>query len=322
MIVLGNNILKHGLALAPMAGVADRSYRAVCREYGAEYTVSEMISAKAVHYKDKKTDALAQLDCGDHPSAIQLFGSEPDIMAEAAEDIERRFAPDVIDINMGCPVPKITGNGEGSALSKNIPLACGIVRAIKSAVSVPVSVKIRSGWDSEHKNAPRLAAALEEAGADMIVIHGRTKTQMYAPPVDFEIIREVCSALTVPCIANGGIYDAADALEMFERTGCGGIMIGRGSYGNPFIFREISCMLEGKPCLKPERGEIIDTAQRHMAMLIADKGYTGVLEARRHMAWYIRGFDGAASLRGRINTAASKDEIFELLEGLRAGAER
>lgn len=309
--------LKHGLFLAPMAGITDRAYRRICRGFGAEFTVSEMLSAKAIHYGDRKTDRLAAFDPSDRPIALQIFGSEPDIMAEAAVYLEKNYSPDAIDINMGCPVHKIVGNGEGSALMKDVPLACEIVRSVKASVRLPVTVKLRSGWDENSVNAPYMAEKLQQAGADMITVHARTKSQLYAPPVDLTIIRDVKRSVTLPVVGNGGIEGPDDALRMLDETGCDGIMIARGSEGRPWIFAEIAAALEGKPYAPPDTDETLEIAREHIRLLVADKSRSGILEARKQIAWYLKGFPGAASLRGRINTASSEGDIAEIIDEIK-----
>lgn len=323
---IGTLELKHGLFLAPMAGVTDFPFRKLCKRYGAEYLVTEMISAKAIHFDDYKTSVLAKIRAEESPCAIQIFGSEPDIMAEAAKLLSEGYLrksdkneknealPAAIDINMGCPVRKITANNEGSALMKNPKLVYDIVSAVVSAVNVPVTVKIRAGWDSESINAVEIATIAEEAGAAAICVHGRTKDQLYMPPVNLDIIKEVKKAVSVPVIGNGGIECADDAIKMFEETGCDGIMVARGALGNPFIFEEITARLEGKPYTKPTIEKRLRTALEHINLLILDKGeYVGVREARKHLSWYIHGITGAAELRNRINHIESADELRSLI---------
>jgi len=302
--------IKHGLFLAPMAGEGDRAFRTVCREFGAEYTVSEMVSAKAVHYKDKKTDELAKITDAERPMAVQIFGSEPDIMAEAASVIAEKYSPAAIDINMGCPVNKIVSNNEGSALMKNPKLAGEIVTAVKKAVSIPVTVKIRSGWDENSKNAVEVAKTVEAAGADAVCVHGRTRAQLYAPPADLNIIKEVKAALSVPVIGNGDIFSADDAMRMFEYTGCDGIAVARGALGNPYIFAEIIARLEGKSYTPPTIAERLVTAKRQLALAASFKGErVAVAESRKYMSHYIKGCEGAARLRREINAAETIEQM-------------
>lgn len=309
--------LKHGLILAPMAGVTDHSMRILCHRMGTELSVTEMISAKAMHFGDEKTLELAKSDASTSPCAVQIFGHEPDIMAEAAKMLEESFKPAIIDINMGCPVKKIVSNGEGSALMKEPSLAQAIVSAVANAVETPVTVKIRAGWDENSKNAVEFAKGLEASGASMIAVHGRTRSQMYNPGIDIDIIKSVKNAVSVPVVGNGDIYSAQDALRMYEYTGCDGIMIARGAYGNPWIFREITSALEGKEYTPPTVTERISLAKEHVSLLISDKGeYTGIREARKHLAWYIKGLRGAAPARVEINAAESVEAVTEILERL------
>lgn len=316
--------MKYGLMLAPMAGVTDKSFRKLCREFGAEYTVSEMISAKAIYYMDKKTDLLARFDQCERPIGLQIFGKEPEIMAYATDKLVSIYSPEVIDINMGCPVHKIVGNGEGSALMKDAELAFKIVKKVKESAcsaskcdNYPVTVKIRTGYDDKHKNAVEFALALQEAGADAICVHGRTRKQMYAPPVDFETIARVKDALKIPVIGNGGVFSAADALNMFERTRCDGIMVGQGALGNPWIFKEILSAMSGIEYNFPSKSEKMAMAKRHMKMLVEDKGeFTGIREARKHISWYLSGFRDAALTRDMINRTDDLESVFELLDGV------
>lgn len=323
MMFIGDLKMKYGLMLAPMAGVTDRSFRKICREFGAEYAVSEMISAKAIYYMDKKTDSLACFENFERPIGLQLFGSEPEIMAFAADKLVRDYSPEVIDINMGCPVHKIVGNGEGSSLMKNPALASDIVKAVKKSVcnaagyDYPVTVKIRTGYDRDHKNAVEFALTLQEAGADAVCVHGRTREQMYAPPVDLDTIAHVKDALNIPVIGNGGIYSAEDALHMFEYTGCDGIMLGQGVCGNPWLFEEIIAALSKSEYIAPKKIDRINMAKRHTRMLIEDKGdYTGIREARKHLSWYLNGFREAAVTRDRINRAEDIETVFKLLDNV------
>ena len=308
----------HGLFLAPMAGVTDIPFRALCKAYGAEGVFTEMISSRALCYRDKKTAALARITEDEHPCFLQLFGNDPDCMAEAAV-LALDFKPEVIDINMGCPAPKIAGNGDGSALMKSPDRAYAVVKAVADALAphgVPVTVKIRSGFDAGNINAVQIAELCEKAGAAAVTVHGRTREQMYAPPVNRDIIREVKRALGIPVIANGDITDAASALAMFEETGCDGIMIGRGALGNPYIFEEITCALNGTSYTPPDAERIRADVVRHVHALIDLKGeYTGIREARKHIAWYLKGMPGAAIYRDEVNRT-------ETLTGMLAVVER
>lgn len=329
---IGGVTLKHGLMLAPMAGVTDAAFRAICRREGAEYTVSEMISAKALCYEQAgratapaRTAALAATNGEDAPMAVQLFGSDPSFMAQAAKLLEggtyrgacTTIPPVAIDINMGCPVPKVVSNGEGSALMRTPDLAARIVTAVKRAVSLPVTVKIRAGWDEKSRNAAEFARRMEAAGADLICVHGRTRQQLYAPSSDNTIIAAVKQAVKVPVIGNGDLFTFEDVSHILKETGCDGVMIARGALGNPFLFAEIAAGLEGRSYTPPTAAARLQTAFAHARDMIAQKGQrVGISEARKHMAWYCKGLRGAAAARGRLMHAQSLDEIetiFDLL---------
>ena len=318
-IKIGNVELKHGLFLAPMAGFSDRAMRVVCREWGAEYSVSEMVSAKAIVYGDKKTVKLARIQADEGPVGLQLFGSDPDTLARAAEMMQKGYGenyarPNAIDINMGCPVPKIFNNGEGSALMRSPELIYKIVKAVKENIELPVTVKIRAGVSKESVNAVECASAAEAGGASLVCVHGRTRVEMYSGKADREIIKRVKDSLHIPVIANGDIKTAEDALSMFRDTGADGIAIGRGAVGNPFIFREIECAILGREYKKPSLSEIIDTALRQLRLSIEDKGErVAVPEARKQIASYLSSFRGAAEIRGRINQSVSYTEIEKIL---------
>ena len=314
---LGNKRIENGLVLAPMAGVTDRAFRALSVSMGAGLTVSEMISAKAIWYKDKKTALLSEFSPEEEPYAVQLFGSEPEIMAHAAAELEARYPTlAAIDINMGCPMPKITGNGEGSSLMRSPELAGRIVKAVKDAVNLPVSVKMRTGWDETCLNAPYLAQVVEQAGASLICVHGRTRQQLYAPPVDRATIAEVKRSVSVPVLANGGIYTAADAIAMIAETGCDGLAIGQGSMGNPWIFRQITEALSGNPEYLPTVAEKRETALKHLELLLHFKGdYVGAREARRHMAYYMKGLPDSAAARDSLNHAEDGASVRKLVDG-------
>lgn len=327
-LVIGNTTLKNGIMLAPMAGVTDYAFRTLCRRCGAEYTVSEMVSAKAMHFRDEKTAQLARIRREEAPMAIQIFGSEPEIMAEAACSLEKgsyrgyisEIPPAAIDINMGCPVRKIVTNGEGSALMNRPELVFDIVKAVVSAVTIPVTVKIRAGWSQNSKNAVEVALAAEEAGASLITVHGRTREQLYRPPVDLFIIAEVKAHLHIPVVGNGGIASGADALKMKRETGCDGVMVAQGAEGNPLLFREITAAFEGCEYEKPSCHELLCLAREHMELLCEDKGeIVGVREARKHLAWYVTGMRGATAFRGAVNQAVTKQELLELLNRMENG---
>lgn len=307
-------------ALAPMAGATDAAYRQICREFGAAYTVTEMISAKAVEYGDKRTHALADMSRDKRPVFLQLFGAEPDTLALAAERL-LPLKPDGFDINMGCPVPKIAGNGAGSALMKD-PKACGaIVAAVKRRVDVPVTVKMRAGWDSGSVNAVETAKYCEDAGADAVCVHGRTRDQMYRGRADWDIIRQVKEALSVPVIGNGDVTDAQSACLLLEQTGCDMVMVGRGALGNPWIFRQINDYLTESCRILPPPGiaERIVTMRKHIGLMCEYKGEDrGMREARKHVSWYIHGLKGAAEFRRRAGELSTLHDLDMLLKDLYA----
>lgn len=336
MLKIGNTELKHGIMLAPMAGATDYAFRKICRDFGAEYLVSEMVCAKALCYEQmtkrsisaspSKTAPLAAIRAGELPMAIQIFGSEPSFMAEAAKMIAENSyrgtasvcKPTAIDINMGCPVQKVVSNGEGSALLKNPKLAGEIVEAVVKAVELPVTVKIRIGWDQNSINAVEMAKRLEDSGASLICVHGRTREQQYAPSADWTQIARVKEAVSIPVIGNGDIFEPADALRMMRETGCDGVMIGRGALGNPWIFENTINLFEGREIRDISQNEVIDVALAHLELMVESKGErVGIAESRKHLGWYMKGMRGAAELRNRINTAASLDELTALLNLLK-----
>lgn len=300
-------------ALAPMAGVADRSFRRLCREFGAAYTVSELISSKAVSLNDKKSLGMMNITDSERPVGLQLFGSDPDTMAAAAVS-GMQFKPDFIDINMGCPAPKVAGNGGGSALMKDPRLAESIVKAVVGAVSIPVTVKMRSGWDESSINAVELAKRCEQAGAKLITVHGRTKTQMYSPPVNMDIIKEVKRAVSIPVVGNGDIFTAKDAANMYEYTGCDFVMVGRGAMGAPWIFRQINAwMFEGVTVPDPPLSERMRVLMKQAAMTVEDKGEKNAMrEMRKHAAWYMKGVRGAAAYRNECGQLTTLEQLYEL----------
>ena len=334
---IANYNLKNGLVLAPMAGVTDSTFRLLCKRYGAEYTVSEMVCAKALCYEQRSkklsregsaTALLARVDACQMPMAVQIFGSEPEFMAEAAVMISENSykgclsetSPAAIDINMGCPVRKITANGEGSALMKNTELAGRIVRAVSDAVRLPVTVKIRAGWDRNSVNAPEFAKAMEQSGASVICVHARTREQLYSPGIDLSVIEAVKRVVTVPVIGNGDIYSAEDAINMMERTGCDGVMIGRGAEGNPWIFEEIAARCEGREYIPPSTSEKLRIATKQLDDTIRAKGERmGLAESKKHMAWYINGIRGAALAGADIMVATSAQQIKDIFRALERG---
>lgn len=292
---------ENNIFLAPMAGVTDMTFRRICRRYGAGMVYSEMVSAKGLHYRDRKTADLMRIAEDERPCAIQLFGSEPEIMAEAAAEAEKT-GTEIIDINMGCPTPKIVNNGDGSALMKNPGLMGEIVRAVSRAVTIPVTVKIRMGWDENSINALEAAKILEESGAAAVAVHGRTRKAFYSGTADWDIIRAIKRELKIPVIGNGDIWTAEDAKRMLEYTGCDGVMVARGAQGNPFIFRQINELLnDGHISFYPSPADKVRQALEHTEMLVEEKGEKrGVCEARKHIAWYIKGINGASKLKTEI----------------------
>ncbi|MBQ2719203.1 MAG: tRNA dihydrouridine synthase DusB [Clostridia bacterium] len=310
------------LWLAPMAGYSDTAMRALCHRMGAEASVSEMISAKAVVYRDKKTVPLGRITPPEGPVLLQLFGKEPSVMAEAAALLAGGYCGSVpagLDINMGCPVPKIAGNGEGSALLRDPELCYRIVAAVRAALpkELPLSVKLRLGWTREELTVLRVAEAVTAAGASFLFVHGRTRAEMYAGKADWETIAAVAAAVPVPVIGNGDVGDAATALRRLSESGCHGLMIGRGAVGNPFLFREIAAALRGECAPPPTREERIETALAHLRAAIADKGEgIAVRESRKQIAAYTRGMTGAAAIRGAVNAATTYAEVAALLSPL------
>lgn len=314
-IKIGNVLIDQTAALAPMAGVADTAYRTVCKEYGASFVVSEMVSSKGICYSDKKTHELLNVTEAEYPMAIQLFGDEPEFLAKATlKALE--YKPQIIDINMGCPVPKVAGNGSGSALMLKPELAYDIVRAMVEVSTVPVTVKIRKGWDNDNVNAVEFASLMEKAGAAAVCVHGRTRAQMYAMPVDLDIIKAVKQAVSIPVIGNGGIYTPQDAVRMYEQTGCDLVMVGQGSYGKPYIFKAIEHYLRtGELLDEPSVKERLDMMVYHIEKIVKAKGEKmGMREARKHAAWYIKGCANAAAFRNACGKLSSLDDLKVLVE--------
>lgn len=309
-LTIGNVTLQNNIILAPMAGVTDLPFRLLCKKQGAGMVCMEMISAKAILYRNKNTEELMRILPEERPVSLQLFGSEPKIMGEIAAQIQGRpFG--ILDINMGCPVPKVVNNGEGSALMKNPKLAGEIIRAVVQASEKPVTVKIRKGFDEEHVNAVELAKRAEEAGAAAIAVHGRTREQFYSGKADWEIIAKVKEAVGIPVIGNGDVSSPESAAGMLRETGCDGVMVGRAARGNPWIFREITSYLEtGEKTEKPTTEEKCACILEHAALMREYKGeYTAVREMRKHVSWYTFGCPNSAKLRGRINTVESMEEL-------------
>ena len=307
---IGNVTLENNLILAPMAGVTDLPFRLLCKEQGAGLLCMEMVSAKAILYKNKNTEELLTIDPRENPVSLQLFGSDPDIMGEIAKQIEERPF-DILDINMGCPVPKVVNNGDGSALMKNPLLAGKIIEKVANAIEKPVTVKIRKGFDDEHINAVEMAHIAQESGAAAVAVHGRTREQYYSGKADWDIIRQVKEAVSIPVIGNGDILKAEDVIAMKEQTGCDGFMIGRGAQGNPWIFSQIlSYFKTGTYPEKPGFQEVTELLLRHAKMQLAFKGeYTGIREIRKHAAWYTSGYKNSSKLRGRINEVESYEQL-------------
>ena len=311
---IGSVTLPNNLILAPMAGVTDLPFRLLCKEQGAGLLCMEMISAKAILYKNKNTEELMSIDSRENPVSLQLFGSDPDIMAGIARQIEDRPF-DILDINMGCPVPKIVNNGEGSALMKNQRLAGEIIRKCVDAIKKPVTVKIRKGFDDDHVNAVEMAKIAEDAGAAAVAVHGRTRQQYYSGKADWDIIRQVKEAVSIPVIGNGDLLCAEDVIAMQEQTGCDGFMIARGAQGNPWIFQQILHYFEtGEIMAKPSFEEVRDMILRHAQMMIDFKGeYIGIREIRKHAAWYTAGYKNSSKLRVAINAVDNLEDLAKTL---------
>ncbi len=309
--------LDNNIFLAPMAGITDKAFREITKPFGPGLMYTEMVSGKGLHFKNKKTENLLDTTKGEKPICAQIFGHEPDILSEIAISAVEHGA-DIVDINMGCPAPKIVNNGDGSALSKNPVLAGEIIKAVSTSVTVPVTIKIRKGWDENNISAVKMAEIAEKNGAALVTVHGRTRKEFYSGKADLDIIKAVKDAVSIPVIGNGDIIDGHSAKHMLEFTGCDGIMIGRGAQGNPWIFREVLHYLKTGEILPPptiyERAEKM---REHLNLIVKYKGeYIGIQEARKHMAWYIKGFKGGAKLRDEINKASSLSLMQEIINSI------
>ncbi|MCR4732549.1 MAG: tRNA dihydrouridine synthase DusB [Lachnospiraceae bacterium] len=319
-LTIGTVELDNPLVLAPMAGVTDLPFRLLCKEMGAGLVCMEMISAKALYYKNKNTRDMLHIDPRERPVSLQLFGSDPDCIAEMAKEIEELpFA--VLDINMGCPVPKVFGNGDGSALMKDPKLVAQIVEKTAKAIKKPVTVKMRTGVDDQHINAPEIAHICEECGAAAVAVHGRTREQYYSGQADWNVIAEVKRRVKIPVIGNGDIKSAKDVLEMKRITNCDGFMIGRGAEGNPWIFRQILHALEtGEELPKPSIEEMCDVVLRHARMVVEEKGEDrGIREMRKHAAWYTAGYRNSSRFRGLMNEAKTYEDLEQLFLRMKEG---
>lgn len=312
---IGSVETENNIFAAPLAGVTNKVYRKILKEMGAGLLYTEMISAKALCFGDKKTMQLMSTDDEKGPIAVQIFGSDPDIMGEGAKIALESVHPDIIDINMGCPVPKVAGNGEGSALLKNPKLAGEIVKKVKLAVNVPVTAKIRSGWDETSVNAVLTAKILEDNGLDAIAVHGRTRMQYYSGTADRNVIRDVKNAVKIPVIGNGDIFSPESAKDMFEYTGCDAVMLGRGIMGNPWLVRECVEYLNGEEVSRHTLSDVIDMALYHTKKLVENRGENyGIKEARSHLTWYVKGYRGAAKIKNLLTSAVSLKEIEEIFD--------
>ena len=319
MYSIGSVTLPNQLILAPMAGVTDLAFRQICREHGAGLTVTEMASAKALEYGDKKTPRLLRLARGEHPASAQIFGSDPACMARSAKRALELSGCDIIDINMGCPAPKIVGNGDGSALMKSPDLAARIVAAVKQAVPVPVTVKFRMGWDAQSVNCVEFARLCEQAGADMVAVHGRTRSQQYGGTANWDIIRAVKEAVSIPVAANGDVFTPQDVPRILAHTGADFVMIGRGSLGDPWIFERAHALMQtGVLPPLPPFAERIDTAVRQIELAVADKGErVALLEARKHVNWYLKGVSHVRDFKKRISALTRLDELYALADEMK-----
>lgn len=312
---IGNVKLQNNIFLAPMAGVTDRAYRIICKEMGAGLVFTEMVSSKGLYYEDEKTKELTSIAEKERPVAIQIFGSDPSIMSEVVKKyINPRDDIDILDINMGCPAPKIVKNGDGAALLKNPSLIKKILKEVVKASTKPVTIKIRTGWDINNINGMEIAKIVEEEGVSAITVHGRTRDMFYSGKANWEYIGEIKNSVNIPVIGNGDIFEPIDAINMMEYTGCDGVAIGRGAMGNPWIFKRINLLIEGKDDVKPSNIDRINMAIKHLNMVCDIKGEkTGIREMRKHIAWYLKGMRGSNKIKNVINSVESKQEIEKIL---------
>lgn len=312
---IGNVKLQNNIFLAPMAGVTDRAYRIICKEMGAGLVFTEMVSSKGLYYEDEKTKELTSIAEKERPVAIQIFGSDPSIMSEVVKKyINPRDDIDILDINMGCPAPKIVKNGDGAALLKNPPLIKKILKEVVKASTKPVTIKIRTGWDINNINGMEIAKMAEEEGVLAITVHGRTRDMFYSGKANWEYIGKIKNSVNIPVIGNGDIFEPIDAVNMMEYTGCDGVAIGRGAMGNPWIFKRINLLIEGKDDVKPSNIDRINMAIKHLNMVCDIKGEkTGIREMRKHIAWYLKGMRDSNKIKNIINSVESKQEIEKIL---------
>ena len=312
---IGDLVLENNIFLAPMAGVTDKTFRIICRKMGAGLVFSEMVSSKGLYYADRKTDELTSIDSKERPIALQIFGSDSNIMAGVVEKyINPRDDIDILDINMGCPAPKIVKNGDGSALLKNPPLIREILREVIKVSKKPVTLKIRMGWDSNSINGLEIAKIAEEEGVSALTIHGRTRDMFYSGKADWDFIKMIKETIGIPVIGNGDIFEPIDAIRMIEYTNCDAVAIGRGAMGNPWIFKRIKLLMEGKKDIKPTYEEKINMAIKHLNMICDIKGEkVGVREMRKHIAWYLKGMRNSNTVKNQINTINTKDSIEKVL---------
>ena len=319
MVKLGSVEIRGAFALAPMAGVTDFAFRKLCRDNGAALTVSEMVSARALCYRDAKTKELLYMPPDEHPASVQIFGHEPEILAEAAREALELSGADILDVNMGCPVGKVVKSGDGSALMRDPELAGRIVEAVVKAVSVPVTVKFRKGFDGGHVNAVEFARVCESAGASALAIHGRTRAQMYAGRADWDVIRDAAAAVKIPVIANGDIFTAEDAVRILRYTGCPMAMIGRGAFGDPWLFERANAALEGGEIpAPPPLNERLDAAVGQIELLASVRGERAAcLEARHHLPWYLRGVPYAAAYRAALTHVETLEDIRKLAKDMK-----